>query len=71
MPESAAGHGGELPADRWDAGDMGCGELIVKLRGRMRRLEPGQIFELIEGTTVVGGAKLVELLAQGTPHVSY
>lgn len=26
---------------------MGCGELIVKLRGRMRRLEPGQIFELI------------------------
>lgn len=27
--------------------------------------------QLIEGTTIVGGAKLVELLAQGTPHVSY
>ena len=27
--------------------------------------------ELIEGTTLVGGAKLVELLANGTPHVTY
>ena len=33
--------------DRWDAGDMGCGELIVLLRGRVRRLQPGQILELI------------------------
>lgn len=27
--------------------------------------------QLIEGTTIVGGAKLVELLSTGTPHVSY
>lgn len=27
--------------------------------------------QLIKGTTVVGGAKLVELLAGGAPHVSY
>jgi tRNA 2-thiouridine synthesizing protein A len=32
---------------RWDAGDLGCGELIVKLRGRMARLEPGSLFELV------------------------
>lgn len=37
----------ESPADRWDAGAMGCGELVIKLRFRMRALEPGQLFELI------------------------
>lgn len=26
---------------------------------------------LIDGTTIVGGAKLVELLSTGAPHVSY
>ncbi|MEP7162115.1 MAG: sulfurtransferase TusA family protein [Dermatophilaceae bacterium] len=34
------------PADTWDAGDMGCGELIIQLRGRVRALQPGQILEL-------------------------
>lgn len=33
-------------ADRWDAGDMGCGELIVLLRARIRALEPGQLLHL-------------------------
>jgi tRNA 2-thiouridine synthesizing protein A len=37
----------DRPTDTWDAGDMGCGELIVLLRGRIRALEPGQILELI------------------------
>jgi tRNA 2-thiouridine synthesizing protein A len=32
--------------DKWDAGDMGCGELLIHLAGRMRALAPGQIFEL-------------------------
>ena len=27
--------------------------------------------QLIDSTTIVGGAKLVELLSTGTPHVSY
>ena len=33
-------------AGSWDAGDMGCGELLIHLAVRMRALAPGQIFEL-------------------------
>lgn len=33
-------------AGSWDAGDMGCGELLIHLSERMRALAPGQIFEL-------------------------
>lgn len=39
--------GSPLAADYWDAGDLGCGELVVLLRGRLARLLPGQIFELV------------------------
>jgi len=35
------------PASVWDAGDMGCGELIVLLRGRILALEPGQILRVV------------------------
>jgi tRNA 2-thiouridine synthesizing protein A len=35
------------PTSVWDAGDMGCGELIVLLRGRILALEPGQILRVI------------------------
>lgn len=31
----------------WDAGAMGCGELILELRTRMRALRPGQVLRLI------------------------
>ncbi|MGD0072799.1 MAG: sulfurtransferase TusA family protein [Candidatus Binataceae bacterium] len=31
----------------WDAGDMGCGELIVELRKRVRAIQPGQVLRLI------------------------
>lgn len=31
----------------WDAGDMGCGELVVKLKLKLRdELEPGKIIHL-------------------------
>jgi tRNA 2-thiouridine synthesizing protein A len=30
----------------WDAGDLGCGELVLELRMRMRKLERGQIMHL-------------------------
>ena len=33
-------------ADEWDAGDMGCGEVIILLRVRMRKLSPGEVFKL-------------------------
>ena len=35
------------PTSVWDAGDMGCGELIVLLRGRILALEPGQVLRVI------------------------
>ena len=34
-------------ADAWDAGDMGCGELIVLLRGRVNALRPGGVLRLV------------------------
>jgi len=32
--------------DEWDAGAMGCGELVVELKFRMAKLRPGQILHL-------------------------
>jgi tRNA 2-thiouridine synthesizing protein A len=34
-------------AHRWDAGDMGCGELVLELRLRMKTLQPGEQLHLI------------------------
>jgi tRNA 2-thiouridine synthesizing protein A len=31
----------------WDAGDMGCGDLVLELRLRLHSLQPGQILKLI------------------------
>ncbi len=33
-------------ADEWDAGDMGCGEVIVLLRQRMQKLKPSEVLRL-------------------------
>ena len=35
------------PDVHWDAGDMGCGELVVKLKFKLRdELQPGDVLEL-------------------------
>lgn len=34
-------------ADRWDAGDLGCGDLVLELRTRLRALPAGALFEVI------------------------
>jgi len=31
----------------WDASDMGCGELLILLSGRLNSLQPGQTLKLI------------------------
>jgi tRNA 2-thiouridine synthesizing protein A len=30
----------------WDAGDMGCGELVFQLRIRLKSMRPGQLLKL-------------------------
>ncbi|MFZ1864471.1 MAG: sulfurtransferase TusA family protein [Polyangiales bacterium] len=32
---------------RWDAGEIGCGQLVLELRRRMLDLEPGETIEVI------------------------
>ena len=31
----------------WDAGDLGCGELVLELRVRLDAMAPGRILKLI------------------------
>ena len=39
--------GGEsAPSKKWNAGDLGCGELVLELRMRLECMEPGQVLEL-------------------------
>jgi tRNA 2-thiouridine synthesizing protein A len=33
--------------DTWDAGDLGCGELMVELRRRVRIIRPRQTIHLV------------------------
>jgi tRNA 2-thiouridine synthesizing protein A len=34
------------PDGEWDAGEMGCGELVLELRLRLKPMRPGQILRL-------------------------
>jgi tRNA 2-thiouridine synthesizing protein A len=34
------------PAAVWDAGDLGCGELVLELKHRLEAIPPGQILAL-------------------------
>ena len=40
------GDAGQADAE-WDAGDLGCGELVLELRERLAVLEPGQRLRLV------------------------
>lgn len=31
----------------WDAGDLGCGDLLLQLRFRIETLEPGRVLRLV------------------------
>ena len=37
----------DTPDDEWDAGEMGCGELLLMLKLRMRTLAAGAILRVI------------------------
>lgn len=31
---------------QWDAGDLGCGELVIELRFRLKAMPPGQVIRV-------------------------
>ena len=33
--------------ETWDAGDLGCGDLVLQLRFRIDTLEPGRVLKLV------------------------
>jgi tRNA 2-thiouridine synthesizing protein A len=39
--------GPPLADSEWDAGDLGCGDLVLELRDRLRALEPGDVLKLV------------------------
>jgi tRNA 2-thiouridine synthesizing protein A len=38
---------GVLVEERWEAGEIGCGQLVVELRLRLNRMKPGDRLEVI------------------------
>ena len=32
--------------ETWDAGDLGCGDLVLELHGRLKRMRPGEVIKL-------------------------
>ena len=36
-----------VAAAEWDAGELGCGELVLALHGRLRSIAPGQVLKLV------------------------
>ncbi len=37
----------EPPHETWDAGDLGCGELVLDLRVKLRSMRAGEVLELL------------------------
>jgi tRNA 2-thiouridine synthesizing protein A len=51
----------------WDAGDLNCGELVMELMLRMRKLQPGQVMRLV--ATDPGGVSDIPAWCRMTGHV--
>lgn len=58
-PQTAAGTPEQEPSCRWDAGDAGCGSLIMGIGNRIADLETGEILEV----RVNGGGARTDLEA--------
>lgn len=43
---AAAAPVGDGPVATYDAGDLGCGDLVLELRGKMRELQPGAVLRV-------------------------
>jgi tRNA 2-thiouridine synthesizing protein A len=58
----------ELPYHaQWDAGDLGCGELVMDLMLRMRKLETGQVLRLT--ATDAGAPSDIPAWCRMTGHI--
>jgi tRNA 2-thiouridine synthesizing protein A len=33
--------------EQWDAGDLGCGELVIELRFKLKAMRPGQVIRVL------------------------
>ena len=58
------------PDSEWDAGDMGCGELVMELRIRLKPIRPGHILRLTArdpGATYPDYSFLPDLGSRGGP----
>jgi tRNA 2-thiouridine synthesizing protein A len=62
IPEAEINHDME-----WNAGSMGCGDLVLELRLRIERLQPGQILKLI--ATDAGAPEDLPAWCRMTGHV--
>lgn len=47
VAQGEADEGPLLVADTWDAGDLGCGDLVLALRGRLQALPPAAVLRVI------------------------
>jgi tRNA 2-thiouridine synthesizing protein A len=47
QPTAGANRAALLPAATWNAGDMSCGDLVLELRLRIRKVERGQCLHLV------------------------
>ena len=46
MPSQQLSESSPVPDEEWDAGTMGCGELLLMLRGRLQTMRAGQVLKL-------------------------
>jgi tRNA 2-thiouridine synthesizing protein A len=65
FPSEGNRHDHRLEDDSWDAGDMGCGELVLELRMRLLAM-PGRVLKLV--ATDAGAPEDIPAYCRMTRH---
>jgi tRNA 2-thiouridine synthesizing protein A len=71
LPEASFDGASEFDANpgrnaEWDAGEMGCGDLVLELRTRLQSLKPGQVLKVLANDP--GAAKDLPAWCRMTGH---